>query len=277
MSLEDTHPPLPPELWKDSITPFISINDACSLALVSKSMWRRSREHKKWRNLQVNWNKIRGRGAYSLFQSPSFERVKKLSLSKDHLLDDGDNVELSGLLYCSLHCPTLKEISFDIDFSEVPAKLLSSANVKLDEVTFSRVAFSSLTNQQMTKILEESPKLINLVMPGTNFTNRLAMRFANRLGDLSNHLNQLDISNSQFTTEQMKIILENCLKSASLKHLSLEYSNLSGIPAELLAKVSAKLDYINLHSTNLSAEQITTIFKVISTTSSTLKRIFLSF
>jgi len=75
----------------------------------------------------------------------------------------------------------------------------------------------------------------------------------------------------------MNNLLEKCLQSATLRDLSLEHNDLSMISAELLAKVCARLHYINLQSTNLTTAQITTIFKVFSKISLTLKRICLGY
>jgi len=280
MSSEDTDPPLPPELWRGIINSYMSFNDSCSLALVSNNMWGRAREHKNWRNMELNWENLKKRGAASLFECPSFGRIKTLCLSEfgiDWSLNlcsdvsyNTDSIELlNDLLQHSLRCSTLEEMEFELDVSLVSADLLSNAVSKLRGVIFPGPA--QLTNQQLIKILEKSPNLVKLIIPYSKLDNQGVKLLANNIIQLS----KLDISRSEFTTIQIKDILEKAFESSTLTELNLESVELSEISEELLASVCFKLHKVNLDYTNLSSEQITSILKICST-SSTLKYISLS-
>merc|ERR1719319_1950594 len=272
MSREDTEPPLPPELWRAITNPYISINDSCSLALVSRSMWGRSREHKEWRNLKVNWKKLIKRGAHSLFDCPSFKMVKVLTLSRSQRASSDDRELINEVLECSLNCSTLEEIEFELSISEVSPELLARAVSELKGVTFRSEA--KLTNKQLTILLEkslQSDTLTDLNLDGIDLSEISAELLAKVCAILQN----VNLRGTQLTAEQMTLILNTSSTSSTLKGLDFTYSDMSNVSLQLVSAAVPKLETVKMKKTSLTNVKLVDIL-IHSFSSATLKKLSLS-
>ena len=172
--------------------------------------------------------------------------------------------QVTTLLTTVLHSPhlTLQSLTLNpSDLSSVSAKLLSGAVLRLEEVNLS---YTDLTTQHLSQICTDilSAKQLRLRSLQLNSTNLSSLQ-PNLLASAMVRLERLDLYNSCLTGEQLEAVLQTVVLTSplSLATINLGGNEVSSVPAELLAEASLRLGEVRLADTQLTAGQVTAVFR----------------
>jgi len=169
------------------------------------------------------------------------------------------NEQCIQLLEVSLSSRNLVDVSLaNVNLSGVPADLLARAVSRLQAVN---LCSTRLTTEQCVQVLEVSLSSRSLV--DVNLANvNLSGVPSDLLSGAVSRLQIVNLCYTHCTTEQCIQVLEASLSSRSLVDVNLANVNLSGVPADLLARAVSRLKTVNLYFTHLTIKQCIQVLEV---------------
>ena len=156
-----------------------------------------------------------------------------------------------------------------LDLSKISPIILSKALINLESLVLIRDI--KLSEAQLKAIFGSKLKLkkLDLVI---DFGSAGVEVLDSVLGNLT----ELRFSNYFDDTEDTRHVLEILDKTCNLKKLDLFHGNVTGIPAELVARVVNKVETVDLSMIGIEAHQFGAIFKKIIEGKSTMKHLRLT-
>ena len=165
--------------------------------------------------------------------------------------------------------PRLRRLDISkLCLSSVSASLLSRLVVRLEEINLLR---TELTEVKLTAVLTALLECkAPLALRKLNLTrNDLSSLPADLLTMALVRLQEVTIFQTSLRTEQVNSLSETVVGSQclSLRKLGLSYNNLFSVSASLLSQAVARLEEVDLRSTNLQSDHVLQVCRVILETS----------
>jgi len=157
------------------------------------------------------------------------------------------------------------------NLSSVDSKKLAKAVIKLEELDLSSTQLNSQQTQAIFTAMGDDSNLRILDL----WDNDLSSVEPKQLANSVIKLKELDLSNTDLNSQQMKAIFTAIGDDSNLKKLSLRWSNLSSLEPKLIAKAVIKLEELDLGNiTELNSQQTKAIFMALGDDSN-LKKLHL--
>ena len=194
-------------------------------------------------------------------------KLEEVSLFLTRLTRD----QVNALLTRIVETDDLKLRSLDVcdnDLSSVPRSVLVEVVRKMQEIN---LYHTLLTQDQLEGVIQtiaqsegDQLKLNKIDLRYNNFSSISS----DTLSRSSVRLEKISLENSQLSQEQIIAILTritDCIDGdLKLKHLEIGKNDLSKVPTDLLVQSVIKLEDVSLRESQLTSEQIDTIFKTIA-------------
>jgi len=184
--------------------------------------------------VNVNLVYVNLSGVPSEILARAVSRLHTVNLGLTNLTTD----QCVKLLEASISSTTLVNVDLgDVNLSRVPSDILARAVSRLHTV---KLRYTKLTAYQCIKLLESiisSTTLVNVNLAGINLSgvpsDILAMAVS--------RLHTVKLWYTKLTADQCIKLLEASISSTTLENVNLAGINLSGVPAEILARAEANV------------------------------------
>jgi len=243
---------LPIEQWQQILVN-VSPGDLCNVVLTSRYMNLVASWPDLWANMKVNISKVKQNGLSELYSINRFSKIRKLDFSKIEFTSE----ELEKLFKDIAGSPLTDVNLENVNIKDVPAELVAKAVCQLETVN---MAATGLTTDQCVEALEASLSSNLLVNLNLELNNLYGVP-PELLGRVVFHLQSANLGYSNLTTDQCVKIWEEIFSSSTLVSVKMKHVNLSGVPANLLAKAVAGLNNVDLYYTDLTTDQCVKILE----------------